>query len=518
MSSRDVAAASLTTNSTGGSTVGTLIREMAQIQPEYLAVGDGETYLNYRQFNARVNQLSNALNRMGLKKRDNIAILAKNSIVYVEIMVAAAKCGLILCCQNWRLTRSELEHTISLVSPALIFTEAEFADHIPKLLDVPRITIGDNYESLIEGEPDTEPDVYVNSEDGLLILYTSGTTGYPKGAFISHRAMIFRALVYSSELGVPRDDTFFAWSPLFHIGAADQSFATLMRGGLVFVTDGMKTDTIIPALERFRTQWFSLLPGVLDELVIAIRNTKPRLMGVAIVGGMGDLVGRERIAELTELFSAPYLESFGSTETGLPPATGGTIPIGVTPERMLKRQSAFCELRLLDENQQPVPDGVPGEVVIKGPTLFSGYYNNQKANEECVKQDWYYMGDVMIRDPATGYLEFVDRAKYLIKSGGENIYPAEIERVLSLDPRIDIVTIVRHQDDRWGEVPVAFVARNTLELDEAKVIELCSDHLAKYKQPKAVHFIESDAFPRTSSGKIKRNELEARLKIDAKTT
>lgn len=498
-------------DSAGRTSVGTLLAETARVQPDRIAVNDGRRALSYRAFNQRVNQLAHALTGMGVKRGDRIALLSRNSIAYLEIMMAAAKLGATLCCQNWRLSAPEIAHTLALVSPAVIFTEAAYGPLLPHTNDAGRIVLDDDYQALIGAHAIREPPITVHPEDILLILYTSGTTGLPKGACISHRAMIYRGLVYASELCVPRDDTFFAWSPLFHIGAADQSIATLTRGGTVFVTDGLQTDLILAALETHRTQWLSLLPGVLEALTAAMEATRPTLKGVGVIGGMGDLVGADRVAQLSALFNAPFLESFGSTETGLPPATGGLIPIGVAPKRFLKRQSSHCEVRLLDEMGKPVPTGTPGEVAVRGPTLFSGYYNDPEANAACAPDGWYRMGDVMIRDPDSGLLEFVDRARYLIKSGGENIYPAEIERVLTLDPRIGEVAVVRKADPRWGEVPVAFVARTTETLSEAMVLGLCDATLARFKRPKEVRFIDHNDFPRTSSGKIKRNELESRL-------
>jgi fatty-acyl-CoA synthase len=178
---------------------------------------------------------------------------------------------------------------------------------------------------------------------------------------------------------------------------------------------------------------------------------------------------------------------------------------------LLKNLTIGCEVKLVDDNDNEVADGIPGEVAFRGPTLFSGYVNNPKANDECFRCGWHHMGDVMVKTPGTGTLQFVDRLKYLIKSGGENIYPAEIERALIRDRRIDEVSVVRSRDKKWGEVPVAFVARNDVRLTEAEVIALCDGLIARYKYPKRIIFINNSEFPRGSTGKIKRDELEAQL-------
>jgi fatty-acyl-CoA synthase len=222
---------------------------------------------------------------------------------------------------------------------------------------------------------------------------------------------------------------------------------------------------------------------------------------------MADLVPPAEIARITRLLGAPYANTFGATETGNPPASAGVIAIGSTPSRLPKTQSAFCEIRLVDEDGHDVPDGAPGELWMRGPTLFSGYWGRGDAD---FVDGWFPMGDVFVRNP-DGTLDFVDRRKYLIKSGGENIYPAEIERVLLADPRVAEAAVVRRRDERWGEVPVAFVARRDAALTADELLAACKASLAGYKKPRQIHFIDYDAFPRSASGKVLRHELERRI-------
>ncbi len=167
-------------------------------------------------------------------------------------------------------------------------------------------------------------------------------------------------------------------------------------------------------------------------------------------------------------------------------------------------------MRLVDENDADVADGAPGELCMRGPTLFSGYWRATEANARDFRGGWFHMGDVFVRN-ADGTLDFVDRVKYLIKSGGENIYPAEIERVMLREPRVADVAVVRRADAKWGEVPVAFVARRDETLTDEDLHKLCRARLAGYKQPKAIRFIALEEFPRSASGKIQRHLLEERL-------
>jgi fatty-acyl-CoA synthase len=185
--------------------------------------------------------------------------------------------------------------------------------------------------------------------------------------------------------------------------------------------------------------------------------------------------------------------------------------VGVAPTRLSKEQSPFCEVRLVDERDADVPDGAPGELCMRGPTLFSGYWQAPEVNAHDFRGGWFHMGDVFVRRE-DGRLDFVDRVKYLIKTGGENVYPAEIERVLLQEPRVADAAVVRRADARWGEVPVAFVARRDESLTADALRARCRAELAGYKQPKDIVFIPLEAFPRSASGKVQRHELEKRLR------
>jgi fatty-acyl-CoA synthase len=232
---------------------------------------------------------------------------------------------------------------------------------------------------------------------------------------------------------------------------------------------------------------------------------------VKLGGVMADLVPPAEIATITRLLNAPYANTFGATETGCPPCSSNLLPVGVAPVRLSKAQRRFTEIRRVDADDRDVPDGTPGELCLRGPTLFSGYFRAPEATSRDFRGGWFHMGDVFVRN-ADRTLDFVDRVKYLIKSGGENIYPAEIERVLLAEPRVAEAAVVRKPDPKWGEVPVAFVAARDARLTEDELRARCRTDLASYKQPKEFRFIAFEDFPRSASGKIQRHELEKRIK------
>jgi acyl-CoA synthetase (AMP-forming)/AMP-acid ligase II len=497
----------------GCSTVGSLFRDRARLSPDHPAIEAAGRTITYRELNERVNRASDALARFGVARGDRVAILSENRPEYLELELACAKLGASLACQNWRLAPPELRHCIGLVSPKLVVVSERHAGLLARaeVSGIPTVSLGPEFEERLATAQGTELEIVAEPEDGLLILYTSGTTGLPKGAMISHRAEVARALVYYAELGVRPGDTSLGWPPFFHMAGTEPALAALIVGGKVIVVDGFKPDEIAFHVGRDRLGHLILMPGMIEPLIAELEKRSVRPLGMTACGAMADLVPAHQIAQITTLLGAPYLNSFGSTETGMPPASGNMIPVGDVPKRLSKRQNAFCEIRLVDEDDRDVPDGTPGELAFRGPTLFSGYWNAMDTNIKDFRDGWFHMGDMFVRNP-DGTLDFVDRSKYMIKSGGENIYPAEIERVLLSDPRVADAVVVRRSDPKWGEVPVAIVARTDEALASADLLARCRAELAGYKQPKEVVFVTLADLPRSTTGKVQRHQVEAWLR------
>jgi acyl-CoA synthetase (AMP-forming)/AMP-acid ligase II len=488
------------------STVASLFDSVARTRPTRLAIVDGERTLTYGALAERTRRLANVLAAEGVARGDRIALTTENRAEALEVLLAAARLGAIVACQNWRLTPGERARCVALVEPRLAIGSPRYGG---------AITFGDDYERRLAAASPLHAIADVDPEDALVILYTSGTTGLPKGAAISHRAQIIRNLVTRAEFGVAQDDTFVAWSPMYHMGAVDNALGTLMAGGTVIVVDGFDAARLAEIVAREPLGWLLLMPGMVGRFAdeLEARSITPR--GIKLCGVMADLVPPAEIARITRLLGAPYANTFGATETGCPPCSSSLIPIGVAPTSLAKLQSPFCEVRLVDPSAEgpddhEVPDGTPGELAMRGPTLFSGYWANPDANGHDFRGGWFHMGDVFVRQP-DGSLVFVDRVKYLIKTGGENVYPAEIERVMLADPRVAECAVVRAPDPKWGEVPIAFVARRDTSLDEAALAARCRAELAGFKQPKQIRFIEESEFPRSASGKVQRHELEKKL-------
>jgi acyl-CoA synthetase (AMP-forming)/AMP-acid ligase II len=496
----------------GSLAIGDLLTAQARRRPEAVAVVDGARSLNYKTLNSRVNRLANALTSMGIGRGDRIAILSENSVEYLETTYAAAKLGVILAALNWRLARNELTHCISLVQSKLMLVSLRFAGALRETdWQGTTVFIGDEYEQLIARNNDAEPSVAVEPEDGLLILYTSGTTGLPKGALISHRAELARMHLSRLDLGLVEEDGFIAWAPMFHMVSLEHALHVLGMGGKVFVVDGADPERIAELVATEPQWWLVLIPGMIDPLIEVMKRRQAVPKSVRLVGALADLIPPQKIAEASRLFNAPYWNTFGSTETGMLPAAGTRFAIGEVPTDLSKANNSLYLWRLVDSEDRDVKRGEAGEIAIRSPTVFSGYWNADEANAQAFQGGWYHMGDMFLERP-DGRLSFVDRSKYLIKSGGENIYPIEIERVLMTDPAVFEAVVVRCSSETWGEVPVAFVVCQT-DITTDYLMQVCRRDLSTYKCPREIRIIKSqDDFPRSTSGKVQRQLVEQWLK------
>lgn len=491
-------------------TVYALFRQAAGLAPHRVAIEwQGRTW-TYAEFLASVDSLAADLAARGIRRGDRIAILSENRPGFLRLVMAAAALGAIVACQNTRQRPREMQHCLDLVSPALVLV-SERHRPLADTLDLRCVPVGPVEDSPSGDAPQLPaPEGAVEADDPLLLIYTSGTTGLPKAAAVSHAAEIARMAVVRMDLGTRAGDAMLAWAPMYHIGGTDQSLAALMTGGPVVIIDGFDVPALVDALGRHQAGWLLLVPGAIEPLLDALEASPAGVRGVRSVGCMADLVPAALVERTTRVFQAPFLNSFGMTETGLPPLSADLIPVGTQPTVLSKRLNALCEFRLVDPEGREVPPGAVGEGAVRGPTLFNGYWNAPQANAESFAGGYFRMGDLFRQTP-DGRYDFVDRARYLIKCGGENIYPAEIERVLLADARVADAVVVRKPDARWGEVPVAFIARHAESLDEAAVEALCRDALAGYKRPRDVRFVAFDDLPRSTSGKILRHEMEKRL-------
>jgi len=412
-------------------TVGEVVAAQARRVPDRVAVDDGRRALSYRELEERVCRLANCLLALGVERGSRIAILSENRTEYIEAALAAARTGAILCALNWRLAHAELAHCVELVEPSVVLVSPRFLPAYDALgrASPARIVFGEEYERRIGATDARPPGTVVEPEDGLLILYTSGTTGMPKGALISHRAELARMNLSRIDLGLDDGDQFVAWAPMFHMVSIEHALHVLGMGGKVFVVDGADIERIVELVATEPQWWLVLIPGMIEPLVATLRERGVRPRGIKLAGALADLLPASVVAEASRLLQARYWNTFGSTETGMLPAAGTRFAIGEEPADLSKAHNSLYLWRLVDEDDRDVTPGTPGEIAVRGPTLFSGYWRAPEVNAREFRGGWFHMGDMFVEN-AAGRLGFVDRSKYLIKSGGENIYPIEIERAL----------------------------------------------------------------------------------------
>ena len=263
-------------------------------------------------------------------------------------------------------------------------------------------------------------------------------------------------------------------------------------------------------MENYKLSWLVLMPGMIQDLLIELKKEKINIKGIKAMGAMADLIPKIQITEITSILKTPYLNSFGSTETGMPPASAGFIPIGKVKFKLSKIQSSFCEIKLENENGKVAKAGEVGECLIKGPTLFSGYWNASNINKEDFRCGWFHMGDIM-RKNLDGSIDFLDRAKYLIKSGGENIYPKEVELLLVQHPDIIDAVVMPIKHEIKGLAPAALVTlRSESNADEDSIKDFTIKYGPAYAHPR--HVIITDKLPIGGTGKVDRQA--AKLYID----
>ena len=491
------------------STVGSLFTAQARLFPDRIAIEDDVTRLTYAALDDAVNRAANVLARHGAARGERIAVLSENRAEHLVLALACARLGAILACQNWRLSAPELQHCVDLVSPRVVVASPRHAAKLSgiDLGKAATLELGATWQRALAAAPDHSPFAAVDPEDPLFILYTSGTTGLPKGAVLSHRAEIARMFVMPQDLGMRAGDTNLCWPPLYHMGGTEPALHALLTGGRVIVQDGFDPARIAETVTREAFGWISIMPGAVGALIAALERSNARPKGIHACGVMPDLVAPHEIARVSELLGACYCNTFGATESGTAPLSGNRIAPGVIPTDLAKSPSTASEIRLVDEDDNDVPDGTVGELAMRGPTLFSGYWRDEATTAEDFRGGWFHMGDMFRRRPDRRY-DYVDRRKYLIKSGGENIYPAEIERVLLADPRVVDAVVVRRKDARWGEVPVALVVTRAAGLDIGELQQRCRSALARYKQPKEIRLVAAERIARSTTGKIQRRALE----------
>jgi acyl-CoA synthetase (AMP-forming)/AMP-acid ligase II len=495
-----------------------LVRIAAQRTPAAIAIEHDRGRLAYAQLWERAVRLANAVLAAGVKPGERVALFAQNCPEYLESYLGLQLAGVVAVPGNYRLTAAELSFLLDNSGAKAVLIGAEYLPHLDALRTlgkhVPGIVIvygparehAVAYETVIAKAPATPPPRTFAPDDPAAIFYTSGTTGFPKGAVMSHAVILSRFGSWGWRYGITEEEVTYVPGPIFHQSFGSISLITLAVGGKVVLRRDFVPER---ALEDFRVHgvtWSFLVPTMLGAVVKAATATGrtpelPRLRGLMSSGSRLQL-------SMIEGFEAAFprarlADTYGWTESGW--ITYCRHEDILASDRSVGRPSFGCEIAILDEEGRELPPGREGQIHACNPVPFLGYHENPEATRAMRTGRWETGGDVGLID-ANGFLHILDRKKDLIISGGENIYPAEIERVLIEHPKILEVAVVGVPDEKWGESPRACVVARTGEIVTLEeLVAFCDDKIARYKHPRSLFTL--DALPRNSMGKVLRREL-----------
>jgi fatty-acyl-CoA synthase len=498
--------------------IGDWVRKWAAIQPHKTALIFEESSLTYGELSTRANQLANALLKKGTQKGDRVGVLLYNSTEYVEIILALSIIGAILVPLNWRLSGSELEFILEdSGADTLIFGE-EFMDVVSAIKsNIPvkeenYICVGKgicswamNYEKTVKGDSPKEYETKTSGdgEDPQIIMYTSGTTGLPKGAILSHRKTFYNVLNANIFYGLTPEDVDLVSRPLFHSGGLLVNVApVLYKGGTIILKKRFRPQEILEGIEMHRVTVIEAAATMFNFILQQCDLKKYDLSSLRCC-----ITGGERVPHslLEEYLNRGIIISqiYGQTET----STLTWLPMGEAKRKLgsVGVPVFHGNVKIVDKEGREVKPGEVGEIIVSGPILMTGYWKRPQQTQEAIKDGWLHTGDLAKRDEE-GFFYVVDREKDMFISGGENVYPAEVEKVYLENPKISDVAVVGVPDEKWGEAGIIFIVmKNGQEMTEEEALRYCEGKLAKYKIPKQVAFLKE--LPMTGSDKVKRRHL-----------
>ncbi|MDI6830345.1 MAG: long-chain fatty acid--CoA ligase [Actinomycetota bacterium] len=480
----------------------------------------GERSLTYKEFNRRVNQVADGLLAAGLKRQERVAGMFFNCPEFMEIYFACAKLGLIFIPLNFRLTPAELKDIFEDTDTRALFFHSEFAGTMGELLDLYKspmpvvAAVGDAvpdfaqpYEEWLQGRSEDEPFVPEppDMEDPQLIMYTSGTTGRAKGAVLPHRKTFWNTFNDALELLFDLSAVSLVSIPLFHSGGLNIiTMPTFYTGGTIILQKFWNPEEALRIISEHRVTHFGAVPTMLQMMLEVPDFDRYDLSSLKGVGIGGAPASKELLDRIVEKMKVPLLiQVFGCTETSIVLSCSNMEKVGSAGIPMF-----HSEVKVLKEDGSEVMpgSGEVGEICSRGPYVMLGYWNMPEETAEAMKDGWFHYGDLATVDE-DGYIYVVDRKKDMIISGGENIYPAEVEKVLMEHPKIKDVAVIGMADEKWGEVGHALVLPENPEdpVTLQEIESFCEGKLARYKIPKKVTLVE--AIPRTLTGKILKKEL-----------
>lgn len=499
--------------------IGAFLERRAYLEPDKVGLICGDQRLTFSDMNRRANRAARALKARGINRGDRVAVLLRNGLEYYDFYFGLAKLGAVLTGINWRLARPEVRYILENSGAKLLFYGVEFQatarGHVNELQDLEaEFVVGTastsdphGYDNLVSAFDDGPFDITGGDDDPLVLMYTSGTTGYPKGALLTHSQFFWCSLTITHTLDHRQTDINLLPLPMYHVGGISFVTTFVHLGSTVVLLPSWDTRQAMALIEREKINHFMAVPAMLNGLLNHPELDRFDLSSVRWLLASAAPVPPELIRAFHER-GIPVLQSYGLTETA-GPAT-------VTPKAMALSKIGTAglpffhtEVRLVGPDGADVRAGEIGEIWIRGPHIISNYWG-MDASGTSFRDGWFCSGDLATQDE-DGYITIVDRKKDMIISGGENIYPAELERFLYTHPKLAEIAIIGIPDERWGEAVCAVAvlrAGESLTLEELHAF--CDGKLARFKIPRHL-IIRQDPLPLNPTGKLLRGELRRQL-------
>ncbi|MEW6400429.1 MAG: long-chain fatty acid--CoA ligase [Chloroflexota bacterium] len=497
-----------------------LLTKRANLTPDREALYDlmsGVRY-TYAQLNERANRAANYLcDRYGVQKGDRVSILAHNSIAYVDLLFGLGKIGAILAPLNWRLTSRELTYIVNDCQPKVLIVGPEFASvleemrgdiNVEHVISLEGADIGgaENYEDLMGQAAGSEPmRPLIEADDAYCILYTSGTTGRPKGAVLPHRQILWNAINTVVSWGLSEKDVSPILTPMFHSGGLFVFLVPLFyAGGRIVMARSFDPDASLKLIVEEKCTVILGVPTLFQVWMNSPQFAGTDFSHVHFFISGGAPCPPSLIEAWRKARGVTMRQGYGLTEVGV-------NCFSMTDQDALRKRGSVgkpifhSEMRLVDADGNDVRRGETGELIIKGPHVCSGYWNNAFATAEALKDGWFHTGD-MARQDEEGYFYIAGRFKDMIISGGENVYAAEVEAVFREHDCVQDAALIGQPDEKWGEVGLMIVScKPNLSVSAEELLQFCQGRLAKYKIPKRVEFV--DGLPYSPYGKVMKAEL-----------
>jgi len=505
--------------------LGQILKLNAKKFPNTIALKDEKKSYTYPEVNKRVNKLAHSLLSLGLKKGGKVAVLLENSIEIIEIYLSVAKTGIVIIPINFRLAGSEIEYIANDSDAQAFIVHDEFTSTVDSIKQDLKniksdkyIVVGEKregyleYETFIQGASESEPEVVVEPKDTWILIYTSGTTGRPKGVVRSHESHIAFYFINAVDFGFNEHDICMNVMPLCHINSTFFTFTFTYIGASVYIhpARSFRSEEILKIIEREKITFISLIPTHYNLILNVPEEAKKHDVGsIRKLLCSSAPVRKSMKMEIMDFFPGVELyEAYGSTEAGI-------VTVLKPEDQMLKLGSIGFEslgtdfVKILNEEDEEVGVGEVGELYSRGPMLFGEYYKLPEKTVSSFKGEWFSAGDMASRDE-DGFYQIVDRKDNMIITGGEHVYPSEVEEIIGSHECVFDCAVIGLSDEKWGEKVVAVVIPKA-EVDEKTIMDCCREKMAGYKRPKKVIFIKEEEMPRTPTGKILHRILRERF-------